>query len=130
MDCQRFSFINFHVKILGPRGLMPNPKMGTVTKEVARAVKAAKAGSVQFRVEKKGIIQAAIGKVSFSDDALIQNVRSFMLAISDVKPEGFKGKYILGVNMSSTMGPNAPVELASVDPSNSKFMLHPSLYKT
>lgn len=78
-------------KILGPRGMMPNPKMGTVTKDVTKAVKAAKAGSVQFRVEKQGIIQAGIGKVSFTKEALLDNVRSFMVAISDVKPENYKG---------------------------------------
>ena len=108
---------------------MPNPKMGTVTKDVTKAIKAAKAGAVQFRVEKKGIIQAGIGKISFQTEALLENVRAFMVAVLDAKPEGYKGKYLLGVHLASTMGPGVPVELATVDPNNPKFMLDPSLYK-
>ena len=114
-------------KILGPRGMMPNPKLGTVTKDVEKAVKAGKAGSVQFRVEKKGIIQAGIGKVSFTPEALLDNIRSFMVAVSDVKPEGYKGKYLVAAYLSSTMGPGINIDLGTVDPSNPKFMLHPDL---
>jgi len=117
-------------RILGPRGLMPNPKMGTVTKDVAKAVKAAKAGAVQFRVEKKGIVQAGLGKVSFNTEQLLDNVRSFMVAVSDCKPEGLKGKYILGVHLSTTMGPSVKVDVASVDPTNARFMVDPKLLKT
>ena len=109
-------------KVLGPRGLMPNPKMGTVTSDVARAVKMAKAGAVQFRVEKKGIVQAGVGKLSFSDEALLDNIRAFMLAVADVKPEGLKGVYINQVHLSSTMGPGIVVELPSVDPNSARFM--------
>jgi len=117
-------------RILGPRGLMPNPKMGTVTKDVAKAVKAAKAGAVQFRVEKKGIVQAGLGKVSFTSEQLLDNVRSFMVAVSDCKPEGLKGKYILGVHLSTTMGPSVKVDVPSVDPTNARFMVDPKLLKT
>ncbi len=102
---------------------MPNPKMGTVTKDVSKAVKTAKAGAVQFKTEKKGIIQAGIGKVSFPKELLLENVRSFMLAVMDAKPEGFKGKYLTGVHISSTMGPGVLIDMSSVDPSNPKFML-------
>jgi large subunit ribosomal protein L1 len=113
-------------KILGPKGLMPNPKMGSVTKDVARAIKAAKAGAVQFRVEKAGIIQAGIGKLSFKNDELLNNLRSFMVAVSDAKPEGLKGKYIMTVSLSSTMGPGIPLDAANCDPSSAKFILDPS----
>ena len=102
---------------------MPNPKMGTVTKDVGKAVKTAKAGAVQFKTDKRGIIQGAVGKVSFSKEALLENVRSFMVALMDAKPEGFKGKYLKSVNLSTTMGPGVTVDLSSVDPSNPKFML-------
>jgi large subunit ribosomal protein L1 len=112
-------------RILGPRGLMPNPKMGSVTKDVAKAIKAAKAGAVQFRVEKAGIVQAGIGKVSFKSEDLLDNIRSFMVAITDSKPEGLKGKYIKSVHISSTMGPGITIETANVDPSSAKFMLDP-----
>lgn len=113
-------------RILGPRGLMPNPKMGTVTKDIARAVKQAKEGAVQFRVEKKGIVQAGVGKVSFTPEALLENIRSFMVAVLDAKPEGLKGKYLLRAHISSTMGPGITLDVQSVDPSNAKFMLDPS----
>lgn len=103
--------------------MMSNPKMGTVTKDISRAVKAAKAGAVQFKVEKKGIVHAAIGKVSFSQEALLDNVRAMMLAIIEAKPEGLKGKYILNASVSSTMGPGIRLEVSSVDPSNNKFMV-------
>lgn len=102
---------------------MPNPKMGTVTKDVAKAVKTAKAGAVQFKTEKKGVIQAGIGKVSFTNEALLENLRSFMVAVMDSKPEGFKGKYLKEVHLSSTMGPGVEIDLSCVDPSNPKFML-------
>jgi large subunit ribosomal protein L1 len=81
-------------RILGPRGMMPTPKMGSVTRDVAKAVKLAKAGAVQFRVEKAGIIQAGIGKLSFSNEQLLNNIRAFMVAVSDAKPEGMKGIYL------------------------------------
>ena len=110
-------------KILGPRGLMPNPKMGTVTKDVTRAVKAAKEGAVQFRVDKKGTIHAGIGRVSFSKEMLLENIRAFMVAVSDVKPEGIKGKYLTSAHISSTMGPGMHIDLPTVDPSSPKFML-------
>jgi len=109
-------------KILGPRGLMPNPKMGTVTNDLTRAVATAKAGAVQFRVEKKGIVHAGIGKLSFSNEALLENIRSFMIAVADAKPEGLKGVYISKVFLSSTMGPGILVELPSVDPNSAKFL--------
>ena len=110
-------------RILGPRGLMPNPKMGTVTDDVSRAVKQAKEGQVPFRVEKQGIVHAGVGKVSFSKEALLENIRSVMVAIVDAKPEGFKGKYIQKVHLSSTMGPGINIDLPSVDPSSARFML-------
>ena len=100
-------------KILGPRNLMPNPKVGTVTMDVADAVKAAKGGEVQFKVEKAGVIHAGIGKVSFSDDKLAQNVRAFVDAVSKAKPSGAKGAYLKKVSLSSTMGPGVSVDLAS-----------------
>jgi large subunit ribosomal protein L1 len=110
-------------RILGPRSMMPNPKMGTVTKDITKAVNAAKAGQVQFRVEKKGIVHAGIGKVSFSKEALLDNIRAFMIAIGDHKPENFKGDYLLGVSMSSTMGPGIKVAKSSIDPSKASFMV-------
>ena len=87
-------------RILGPRGMMPNPRMGTVTKDVAKAIQAAKQGAVQFRVEKNGIVQVGVGKLSFPDEELLNNIRSFMVAVSDSKPEGLKAKYILKVSIS------------------------------
>lgn len=111
-------------KILGPKGLMPNPKMGTVTKDILRAVKTVKAGSVQFKVDKTSIVHAGIGKLSFSDDQLIENIRSFMLALGDTRPEGFKSKYILSCSMSSTMGPGVRLDVANLDPTSPKFMMH------
>lgn len=113
-------------KLLGPKGLMPNPKMGTVTKDVAKAVKASKAGAVQFRVEKKGIIQACIGKVSFTKEKLLENIRSMMVAIGDSKPEGIKGKYYLVGHIKSTMGRSIPIDVATIDPTNGRFMLDPT----
>jgi large subunit ribosomal protein L1 len=101
-------------KILGPRGLMPNPKLGTVTNDVGEAVKAAKGGQVQFRAEKAGIVHAGVGKASFSDEALLENVKAFVDAVSRAKPSGAKGTYIKKVSLSSTMGPSVKVDVASL----------------
>src|SRR5579862_9935758 len=92
-------------KILGPRGLMPNPKLGTVTANVTEAVKAAKGGQVEFRAEKAGIVCAGVGKVSFSEEAILENVRAFVGAITREKPSGVKGTFIKKVSLSSSMGP-------------------------
>jgi large subunit ribosomal protein L1 len=101
-------------KILGPRGLMPNPKVGTVTQDVAAAVKAAKAGQVEFRVEKAGIVHGGIGKASFDGGALAVNVKAFVDAVVKAKPSGAKGTYLQKISLSSTMGPGVTVNLASV----------------
>ena len=100
-------------KILGPRNLMPNPKVGTVTMDVKTAVAAAKGGEVQFKAEKAGVIHAGIGKVSFSDDKLAQNIRAFVDAVNRAKPSGAKGSYLKKVSLASTMGPGVSVDLAS-----------------
>jgi len=100
-------------KILGPRNLMPNPKVGTVTMDVKTAVEAAKGGEVQFKVEKAGVIHAGIGKVSFSDEKLAENVRAFVEAVTRAKPTGAKGSYLRKVSLASTMGPGVSVDLAS-----------------
>ena len=100
-------------KILGPRNLMPNTKVGTVTMDVKTAVAAAKGGEVQFKVEKAGVIHAGIGKVSFTDEKLAQNVRAFVDAVTRAKPAGAKGTYLKKVSLASTMGPGVSVELAS-----------------
>lgn len=100
-------------KILGPRNLMPNPKVGTVTPDVAGAVKAAKGGAVEYRVEKAGILHAGVGKVSFSEEALLQNIKAFTDAVVKSKPAGAKGTYVRRVAVSSTMGPGVHVEPAS-----------------
>ena len=100
-------------KILGPRNLMPNPKVGTVTMDVTTAVAAAKGGEVQFRVEKAGIVHAGVGKASFDDAKLIENIRAFVDAVSKAKPTGAKGAYLRKVSVSSTMGPGVSVDLAS-----------------
>ena len=100
-------------KILGPRNLMPNPKVGTVTPDVAGAVKAAKGGAVEYRVEKAGILHAGVGKVSFSQEALMQNIKAFTDAVIRSKPAGAKGTYVKRVAVSSTMGPGVHVEPAS-----------------
>jgi large subunit ribosomal protein L1 len=100
-------------KILGPRNLMPNPKVGTVTMDVAEAVKAAKGGQVQFRVEKAGVVHAGIGKASFDDASLAENLRAFVDAVARAKPSGAKGTYIRQVALSSTMGPGVRVDLAA-----------------
>jgi large subunit ribosomal protein L1 len=104
-------------KVLGPRGLMPNPKVGTVTMDVTGAVKGAKGGSVEFRVEKAGIVQAGVGKASFAAEQLIENIMAFADAVQKAKPAGAKGHYINRVAISSTMGPGVKVELASLFPS-------------
>ena len=96
-------------KILGPRNLMPNPKVGTVTMDVKTAVEAAKGGEVQFKVEKAGVIHAGVGKVSFDADKLAQNIRAFVDAVSRAKPSGAKGAYLKKVSLSSTMGPGVKV---------------------
>lgn len=101
-------------KILGPRGLMPNPKLGTVTMDVRGAVQAAKSGQVEFRAEKAGIIHAGIGKASFEDDKLLENIRAFVDAIQKAKPSGAKGTYVQKVSLSSTMGPGVRVDVASL----------------
>jgi large subunit ribosomal protein L1 len=101
-------------KVLGPRGLMPNPKVGTVTMDVAGAVKAAKGGAVEFRVEKAGIIHAGIGKASFEDGKLVENIRAFADAVAKAKPAGAKGTYIQRIAISSTMGPGVKVDPSSV----------------
>jgi large subunit ribosomal protein L1 len=104
-------------KVLGPRGLMPNPKLGTVTMDVAGAVAAAKAGQVEFRVEKSGIIHAGIGRASFEAGQLVDNVHAFVDAINKAKPTGAKGAYLKKVALSSTMGPGVRVSLSSLSAS-------------
>jgi len=101
-------------KVLGPRGMMPNPRVGTVTMDVTSAVKGAKGGSVEFRVEKAGIVQAGVGKASFSAEKLVQNVKAFADAVQKAKPAGAKGTYIERVAVSSTMGPGVKVEPSSL----------------
>ncbi|MCG8509121.1 MAG: 50S ribosomal protein L1, partial [Rhodospirillales bacterium] len=101
-------------KILGPRGLMPNPKLGTVTNDVAEAIKAAKGGQIEFRVEKAGIVHAGVGKASFTEEALTENVKAFIDAINKAKPSGAKGTYLKRVSLSSTMGPGLKVDVASL----------------
>jgi large subunit ribosomal protein L1 len=101
-------------KVLGPRGLMPNPKLGTVTADVTAAVKAAKGGQVEFRAEKAGIIHAGVGKASFSENALVENVKAFVGAINRAKPSGAKGTYLKKVSLSSTMGPGVKLDIGSL----------------
>jgi large subunit ribosomal protein L1 len=101
-------------KVLGPRGLMPNPKLGTVTADVVQAVKDAKGGQVQYRAEKAGILHAGIGKISFSEAALIENVRALVGAINRGKPSGIKGSYIKKASLSSTMGPGIKLDLSGL----------------
>jgi len=102
-------------KVLGPKGLMPNPKLGTVTPNVAQAVKDAKGGQVEFRVEKQGIIHSGIGKVSFTDAQLKDNFKAFVDAIVKAKPSGAKGKYVKKVSLTSTMGPGLKIDVAEVE---------------
>jgi large subunit ribosomal protein L1 len=101
-------------KVLGPRGLMPNPRVGTVTMDVTAAVKAAKGGAVEFRVEKAGIVQAGVGKASFSEQALVENVRAFVDAVIKAKPAGAKGNYLNKISLSSTQGVGVKIDTASV----------------
>ncbi|HSD35106.1 MAG TPA: 50S ribosomal protein L1 [Alphaproteobacteria bacterium] len=101
-------------KVLGPRGLMPNPKLGTVTADVTAAVKAAKGGQVEFRAEKAGLVHAGVGKASFSEQALVENVKAFVGAINRAKPSGAKGTYLKKVCLSSTMGPGVKIEVSSL----------------
>jgi large subunit ribosomal protein L1 len=100
-------------KVLGPRNLMPNPKVGTVTMDVKEAVEAAKGGEVQFKVEKAGVVHAGIGKASFDEGKLVENVRAFVDAVSKAKPAGAKGSYMKKVSLSSTMGPGVSVSVES-----------------
>ncbi|WP_128293444.1 50S ribosomal protein L1 [Afifella aestuarii] len=104
-------------KILGPRGMMPNPKVGSVTMDVAKAVKDAKGGSVEFRVEKAGIVHAGIGKASFSEEALIENLRAFTEAVNRAKPSGAKGSYLQRVTIASTQGPGVKIDVSSLSAS-------------
>ena len=101
-------------KVLGPRGLMPNPKVGTVTMDVTTAIKDAKGGAVEYRVEKAGIVQGGVGKASFDEKALIENVRSFVDSVAKAKPQGAKGTYMKRISISSTMGPGVKISLGSV----------------
>ncbi len=101
-------------KVLGPRGLMPNPKLGTVTPNVAQAVKDAKGGQVEFRADKTGNVNAGVGKISFSEDALAANVSAFLDAINRARPSGVKGTYIKKVTLSSTMGPGVKIDVSSL----------------
>ena len=101
-------------KVLGPRGMMPNPKVGTVTMDVTGAVKASKGGSVEFRVEKAGIIHAGVGKASFTADKLVENIKAFADAVQKAKPQGAKGHFINRIAISSTMGPGVKIEPTSV----------------
>jgi large subunit ribosomal protein L1 len=101
-------------KVLGPRGLMPNPRVGTVTPNVGQAVKDAKGGAIEFRTEKTGIIHAGIGKASFTDDQLLANVRALIDALNKAKPSGAKGLYIKKISLSSTMGPGFKIDAGSV----------------
>ena len=101
-------------KVLGPRGLMPNPKVGTVTMDIKAAVMASKGGAVEFRAEKAGIVQASVGKASFGEDKLIENIKALVDAVAKAKPSASKGTYIQRVALSSTMGPGVKVELASL----------------
>jgi len=99
-------------KVLGPRNLMPNPKVGTVTMDVAEAVKNAKGGEVQFKVEKAGVVHAGVGKASFDEAKLVENVKAFLSAVAKAKPAGAKGAYMKKINLSSTMGPGVSVDMA------------------
>jgi large subunit ribosomal protein L1 len=101
-------------KVLGPRGLMPNPKVGTVTMDVTQAVKDAKGGAVEFRVEKAGIVHAGVGKASFEENAIAANVRALIDSVVKAKPAGAKGTYLKKISISSTMGPGVKIALDSV----------------
>ncbi|MBI2233597.1 MAG: 50S ribosomal protein L1, partial [Micavibrio aeruginosavorus] len=101
-------------KVLGPKGLMPNPKLGTVTMDVAKAVASAKGGSVEFRAEKTGIVQAGVGKASFAEKALAENIVAFIDVIKRARPAGAKGTYIKKISISTTMGPGIKIDLSSL----------------
>jgi large subunit ribosomal protein L1 len=101
-------------KILGPRGLMPNPKVGTVSMDIAGAVRASKGGAVEFRTEKAGIVQGSVGKASFAQDKLVENIAAFVDAVAKAKPSGAKGTYIQRIAISSTMGPGVKVDPATL----------------
>ena len=103
-----------HGKVLGPRGMMPNPKVGTVTMDIAAAVKASKGGAVEFRVEKAGIVQGGVGKVSFDADKIVENIRAFADAVIKAKPTGAKGNYVKKVSITSTMGPGLKIDPATL----------------
>lgn len=100
-------------KILGPRNLMPNPRVGTVTADIAAAVENAKGGEVQFRVEKSGVVHAGVGKVTFDDRQIAENIRALVRAVTQAKPSGAKGKYVKKISLCSTMGPGVTIDLAS-----------------
>ncbi|CAM9333694.1 unnamed protein product [Ectocarpus sp. 6 AP-2014] len=119
---EMMSVVGRAARVLGPRGLMPNAKLGSVTRDVEAAVRAAKGGQAQFRAGKNGALHMGVGKVSFARSDLIENVRATMVAVSNLKPEVIKGKYISQVHLSSTMGKGVPVEVATVDPSSPRFM--------
>src|SRR5271154_6349166 len=106
-------------KVLGPRGLMPNPKVGTVTMDIKTAVAASKGGSVEFRAEKAGIVQGSVGKASFGEDKIAENVRAFLDAVNKAKPPGAKGHYVLRAAVSSTMGPAVRLDLATLQTTQS-----------
>jgi large subunit ribosomal protein L1 len=101
-------------KVLGPRGLMPNPKLGSVTMDVKKAVESAKGGSVEFRAEKAGIVQAGVGKISFDDKKLVENIKALTAAVVRAKPSGAKGTYMKKVSVSSTMGPGIKIDISSL----------------
>ncbi|HEY8964046.1 MAG TPA: 50S ribosomal protein L1 [Alphaproteobacteria bacterium] len=101
-------------KVLGPKGLMPNPKLGTVTTDVKKAVESAKAGSIEFRVEKAGIVQAGVGKASFSEKQLAENIKAFVGALNKAKPAGAKGTYLKKVSVSSSMGPGVKIDITTL----------------
>jgi large subunit ribosomal protein L1 len=100
-------------KVLGPRGMMPNPKLGSVTQDVAAAIQSAKGGQVEYRVEKAGIIHAGVGKISFDEKALVENIRTLVGAVNRAKPSGAKGTYIKRISVSSTMGPGVKLDIAN-----------------
>jgi large subunit ribosomal protein L1 len=101
-------------KVLGPRGLMPNPKLGTVTMDVAKAVASAKGGAVEYRAEKAGVVQNGLGKLSFTEAKLLENIRSYVNAIQRARPAGAKGTYIEKVTLSTSMSPGIKVDMASI----------------
>ena len=102
-------------KVLGPRGLMPNPKLGSVTLEIDKAVKSIKAGQVEFKSEKAGIIHAGLGKVSFGEKDILENISSFIDSVRKSKPSGSKGQFLKRINLSTTMGPSIKIDLSSLD---------------